>query len=237
MTKTVRLEYHGTNPFRTLAHHVKWTTIQILNNLGDRRLGIDASGHIDPSDLESSGPNATNFYVYLGTPHTVLSLVFRLLPVDFSKYGFVDFGSGKGRVVSHAAQYPFRSVHGVELSPILHEAAGKNVARLKPGPRERIHLSNGDVLEFLLPATPLVLFNFNSFNKTVLSRLVANIEADIAKNPRDCWLVYLNPRNDAVVRENSRFEPVELPGHAKRLIRILSPWPLAIYRMPQAASN
>ena len=41
---------------------------------------------------------------------------------------FVEFGCGKGRVVHQAARRPFRRVVGVEISPVLAEAARSGLA-------------------------------------------------------------------------------------------------------------
>ena len=48
---------------------------------------------------------------------------------------FVDFGSGKGRVVWQAAQYPFARVVGVEISAQLNAVARRNIeGNLNPFP-------------------------------------------------------------------------------------------------------
>jgi tRNA G46 methylase TrmB len=42
----------------------------------------------------------------------------------YSQYTFIDVGSGKGRVLFVAAEYPFRKVIGVEFQmPIGHDGA------------------------------------------------------------------------------------------------------------------
>src|SRR5215831_11087448 len=42
---------------------------------------------------------------------------------------FIDLGSGKGRVLLIAAQYPFKSVVGVEFSGTLHKIAQTNISK------------------------------------------------------------------------------------------------------------
>jgi hypothetical protein len=42
---------------------------------------------------------------------------------DFRDFVFVDLGSGKGRTLLMASDYPFRCIVGVELLPALHQAA------------------------------------------------------------------------------------------------------------------
>ena len=49
------------------------------------------------------------------------------LGTDFSQFTFIDIGSGKGRVLLMAADYPFSRVIGVELLPALHRIAEQNI--------------------------------------------------------------------------------------------------------------
>lgn len=51
---------------------------------------------------------------------SVLRQILDRLPLDFEEYTFIDLGSGKGRALLIASEYPFRAVVGVELSPKLH---------------------------------------------------------------------------------------------------------------------
>lgn len=44
---------------------------------------------------------------------------------------FVDFGSGKGRVLLIAAESGFNEVRGIEISPVLCDIAAKNIAIYK----------------------------------------------------------------------------------------------------------
>ena len=53
------------------------------------------------------------------------------LEIDFQDLTFIDVGSGKGRVLLMAAEYPFRRVLGVELLPALHRVAQANIRAYK----------------------------------------------------------------------------------------------------------
>ena len=52
------------------------------------------------------------------------------LDVDHREFSFVDYGSGKGRVLMLAAAYPFRRILGVEFSESLDRVARDNIATL-----------------------------------------------------------------------------------------------------------
>ena len=51
--------------------------------------------------------------------------------MDKEQLVFVDLGSGKGRTLLLASEYPFRRIVGVELSPKLHRIAKTNVEKFR----------------------------------------------------------------------------------------------------------
>ncbi len=53
------------------------------------------------------------------------------LKIDFRGFTFIDLGSGKGRVLLIAADYPFRRIVGVELLTELHGVALENLRQYK----------------------------------------------------------------------------------------------------------
>jgi len=50
------------------------------------------------------------------------------LPHDVSSHSFVDYGSGKGRVLLVASDYAFKKIVGVEFSKVLNDVAVANIA-------------------------------------------------------------------------------------------------------------
>jgi hypothetical protein len=79
-----------------------------LTVLGDQKLGFD----------------------YLPVRPLVGRHLLRALPIeDCSLYTFVDMGSGKGRMLLLAAEYPFRQIQGVEFAVELHDQATANIHR------------------------------------------------------------------------------------------------------------
>src|SRR3984885_13557549 len=43
--------------------------------------------------------------------------------INLPEFTFIDIGSGKGRALLMASQYPFRRILGIELLPVLHRVA------------------------------------------------------------------------------------------------------------------
>src|SRR5215470_7530605 len=85
------------------------------------------------------------------------------LDVDFSDYTFIDIGSGKGRTLMMASDYPFKKVMGVELLPELDRIASENIGKYKSEKQRcfRIESCCADARSFPFPAEPTVLYLFN----------------------------------------------------------------------------
>jgi methyltransferase family protein len=119
---------------------------------------------------------------------------------------FIDFGSGKGRVLVQAAQYPFARVIGVEISPTLNETARANLDR-KRGTLtcERVELVTCDVASYDIPDDLTVAYFFYPFVGDTFKRVIENIVASIERRPRRVRIIYALPRLEAVVLETGRF--------------------------------
>jgi SAM-dependent methyltransferase len=120
---------------------------------------------------------------------------------DYSRYTFIDMGSGKGRMLFVAAEYPFRKVMGVEFSNALHDDAMANLKRYKyPGRRcADIAPVHADAREFEFPNDNLVIYMFNPFGPEVMESMLANLEMSLERNPRHAIVVMLWPDHSDVV--------------------------------------
>jgi SAM-dependent methyltransferase len=161
----------------------------------DRRYGTETSGIIAPSQLDLQGEHAYAANRYEPVQIPVFRRMMRDLPVRHGDYAFVDFGSGKGRALLMASQYPFRRVIGVELSSMLHAAALRNVAvfeRRNPG-AARIELVCGDALRYPIPEGHVVCFLYNSFGRPLVEKMIENVDLARRGRSRHIFVVYRNP--------------------------------------------
>ena len=110
------------------------------------------------------------------------------LEIDFQPFTFIDIGSGKGRVLLMAADYPFRRVLGVELFPSLNRIAQKNLSSYKSESQCCFVLETicGDAREFVFPPEPIVLYLFNPLPESALIEVVANLEHSLRTISADC---------------------------------------------------
>jgi SAM-dependent methyltransferase len=124
---------------------------------------------------------------------------------DFHDFVFVDLGSGKGRTLLMASDYPFRRILGVELLPALHQAAQQNLRKYKSESQKCFALESicADATEFSFPAKPTVLYLFNPFPEAGLRRMIANLERSLREHPRAVFLLYHNPLLEQVLSESA----------------------------------
>jgi len=117
------------------------------------------------------------------------------LPIEFDTFTFVDLGSGKGRTLLMASEYPFQTIVGVELLPALHQIAQENLARYQSESQKCFTLEavRGDAANFSFPAEPLVLYLFNPLSEAGLRQVVANLDHSLRTHPRAVYVLYHNP--------------------------------------------
>jgi SAM-dependent methyltransferase len=125
----------------------------------------------------------------------------RAIDVDPRKFTFVDFGSGKGKMLLLAAEFGFPKIFGVEYAPGLHAVAVDNLNKFKKSSkcRSSITAMHGDARDFELPPDPLVIMMFNPFGAEITRAVIAQIENDYRKYPREMYLLYANRRNVAEI--------------------------------------
>lgn len=129
----------------------------------------------------------------------------RQLGITFSEFTFLDLGSGKGRALLMAADYPFQRIAGVELLPSLHRIAQENLQGYKSESQQCFVLESfcADAVSFSLPEAPLVIYVFNPFPEPGLRRFLKNLECSLREHPRRAYLLYHNPQLEHVLLASS----------------------------------
>lgn len=129
------------------------------------------------------------------------------LPIDFKQFTFVDIGSGKGRALLLASEFPFRRMLGVELLPELHLIAQRNVRKISAEPSQfaAIETICADATQFGFPEDPLVVFLNNPLPETALRKLIGNLENSLREKVRPVFVLYANPILEHVITANRLF--------------------------------
>ena len=133
--------------------------------------------------------------------HEMLAALQTTARVDFRELTFIDLGSGKGRTLLMASDYPFRRIVGVELIPSLNAIAQENLLNYQNESQQchAIESICADAADFPFPAEPTLLYLFHPFPESVLRRVVATLEQSLRANPRPVYVLYHNPQLEPVL--------------------------------------
>jgi SAM-dependent methyltransferase len=175
----------------------------------DAQRGVDTAIWVRVPELDTDSPNRRFAVRYQPSSLEEFELLMGKLKVDHREFSFVDYGSGKGRVLMLAAAYPFRRVLGVEFSESLDRVARDNIATLGPD-AGRIETVVMDATEFAPPAGPLVLYFFNPFGPPVLRPVLERARASLEGDPRPAYVVLTGPPELAPVVDAAGFERVDV---------------------------
>jgi SAM-dependent methyltransferase len=129
---------------------------------------------------------------YYATEPWLFEQVMQALPIDFSQFMFVDLGSGKGRVLLMASDYPFARIVGVEFMPDLHRAAQKNIKSYSNDRQScyKIEALHMDARDFQFPLDPLVVYLFNPFSESTFAQVLENLGYSVERSPRPVYIAY-----------------------------------------------
>jgi hypothetical protein len=168
----------------------------LIANAFDWRYRVETRGNASARDVAVVGDQSAHAVDYWATTAKFARGMIRRLPItDFSNYTFVDMGSGKGRVLLIAAEFPFRRIIGVEFVLGLDAIARKNVETYR-NPRQKcmdIQPLLMDATQYEFPPEPLVVYFYNPFVGPAMESVIKNLDRSIAGHPRDVVVVYWNP--------------------------------------------
>lgn len=192
----------------------------LLETTFDRKMGVQTSRlvaatdlGIDEGQLLEVGRNAGGV-AYMPTPAWALPAILEDMNVNYPDYNFIDLGSGMGRVVLIAAEYPFRKVAGVEFSLDLHRTAEDNLARNARTHRAMaVELVCQDVREYTLPPGNCIVYLFNPFQEKVMRTVLDKLKESFNNTAAQLWVIYFNPVLGAILDESSFLVKVKATRH------------------------
>ncbi len=187
---------------------------------------------VSVAGLSVRGPNKALAHDYRPTPAVVFDCALAAVEDDLSRFTFVDYGAGKGRVLMMAAQHPFRSVLGVEFAEELHDDAMMNIAQF---PRSQMKCRNVECL--LQDAANMEAVNgeavhyfFDPFERQVFAHVLARIVHSYHAHPRRLYLILVDTDAGDLIHRTGIFQKVELPYGDRMKARFLSPYPINVFR-------
>ena len=199
----------------------------------DSKYGVDTGGITDLSAFSIKHSTWVWGVRYGPSSEAFVVAALRNLDLDYRRYSFVDYGSGKGAVLLYASRFPFLEIIGVEFAHELNDIALSNLQRYRAAGVSfdmPIRPVCADATTFDTPLTPLVLYFLAPFGPPVLKEVLARIESSFRLNPREIYIVYGYPRYiwdaDAILATQSFLKKVheeELEGVPHVVYRAIPP--------------
>ncbi len=161
----------------------------------DNKYGVETRKSIPLSKLTIKSVNKCNGIDYDPVNYFILRDIFVSLSPCFNRGNFVDFGSGKGRVMLLASQYGFEKIIGVEFSKKLCDICKNNLCKTSEWNerKNKFQIENIDAEKYYPNKNDRVFFFFNPFKGRVLDSVLDNIDASLREHERDIMLIYVMP--------------------------------------------
>lgn len=148
---------------------------------------------------------------YQPTEPALFDEIMTAIPIsDPSQFLFLDLGSGKGRTLLMATDYPFRCILGVELLPDLNRIAQENIRKFKSTSQHCFNLESIclDAQQFVFPNEPTVLYLFHPFPQAVLEKVIHNLSQSLRAFPRPVFVVYVNPILESLIAQSANLKKI-----------------------------
>jgi SAM-dependent methyltransferase len=169
----------------------------------DRRFDVRTSGIVAIPDLDIGETDRIHAERYQPVRIHAFAELMKILTIRHEEFIFVDFGSGKGRAMLLAAEFPFRRIIGIELSPTLCEIAATNL-RTYRNPAQRctkLDIVCQNASAWAIPPEAAVLYFYNPFGKDVMLSILENLRRSLAGHPRRVFVVLYNPVLEHIVEQ------------------------------------
>lgn len=196
----------------------------------DARFGTDTNRELTPGEAQLPQARRGVATMYLPTMDQDLEEMIRGLAwtdAQLRQATFVDIGSGKGRVVMLAAMRRFREVIGLELSPVLHEVATRNLEVMRSSGllSSPARVTIGDATELDVPRGPLIAYLYHPFRDPIAAQVMTRLIASLEASPRPAAILYGHPTlqrciDPRVFAHGGVFREVTAGGRTTRRFRI-----------------
>ncbi|HEY8689771.1 MAG TPA: class I SAM-dependent methyltransferase [Chitinophagaceae bacterium] len=161
---------------------------------GEKKYHINTSKIEDVKKLSLKGGNVDHAELYQGANYYLLENVFEYLQTIEAPKNILDYGCGKGRVLAVAAYYGFEKITGVEFAQELCDVAKNNIIPVQQKFTDKIfNVIHENAVDHKIEKDTNVFFFFNPFDEVVMLAVAKNILQSLKEDPREVYVVYLNP--------------------------------------------
>jgi predicted RNA methylase len=158
----------------------------------DSQLGIETSKHFPRRFLRLGDAADAHNVGHVAAHPSVIRWALRSIGVTPDTV-FIDLGSGKGRALIVAAEFPFKALVGYELSSSLVDISRRNINKLKLS--HRVTIIQSDASKPELPRTAeIIIFLNNPFKRPLVEILKHHTQSFLdSSSHAKVWIIYCNP--------------------------------------------
>lgn len=159
-----------------------------------------------------------HYHHYEATPYTIIHTLFEEYKLQRTD-GFVDFGSGKGRLLFYVHHLFGSSVTGIEMNEHLYNKTLRNKKNYLKHAKKKgaIQLEWCLAEKYSVKETDNVFYFFNPFSVQIFMKVINNILDSVKKYPRRIDLILYYPSTVYIhyLERNTSFkqlQEVRVPG-------------------------
>lgn len=166
----------------------------------DKMWGTDTSRPVSVHDLDIGRARIAQCNRYEASEEAMLREPLAALGIDPGSYDFIDYGSGKGRVLMLALQHRFRTVTGIELSARLCETAQSNleIFARRTGQVGNARIIGADATMFLPSGANILAYFYNPFDASVMKVVRRRLEHALRTGTQRVVIIYANAEHAEV---------------------------------------
>jgi|GEM_PF-989738 len=213
--------------WQRLIYYIRLASSTWMSRLWDWRHGVETCRGVANDELSGSDEARKFAVFYVPAPVSVIHALIQFVNIPYEHFEFVDYGSGKGKVLLVAGEYPFKKITGVEFDESLHRLAVQNLKdyklqSLKCSQIEPRHL---DAKLYDPPAGSSFLFFYSPFHSDLLIEVLEGIRLNVKANPRNTVICFLDdaveksqvPKVTKILSSWEDWESVQIPEIPRRL--------------------
>ncbi len=131
--------------------------------------------------------------------------------INYQDYVFIDIGSGLGRNLLIASDYPFKGIIGVEVSAYLCQKALANAAQYRSRHPDTapIEIRCVNALDYNLPDENMVLYFWEPFGRKSADEFCSKLNVYLSSHDRKMILIFLG-RAFAGIKNSKKFKLVDM---------------------------
>jgi SAM-dependent methyltransferase len=165
-----------------------------VDEIFDSEQGVDTGGITQLKGVAPKTETWRDGFPHIAVDPTEFGAAVEALDLDLARFVFIDIGSGKGRALLLALDYPFQKIIGVEFAGPLVATARANVEKVgTERDVSRIEIVHVDAVEYEMPNAPAIIFLYNPFGASVMKEVATRVRASLAGAHREITILYLNP--------------------------------------------